>query len=101
MANETCAGDAARMDGDAPTDEKPDAAESSRLCTDGGRDSPKGDLRVTLDRDDIQHLLKNGTAVVSKDVGPITVNLRTHQQLNAVVTVSGRRCDPDPEVVDE
>jgi ribosomal protein L37AE/L43A len=69
--------------------------------TDGGRDSPKGDFRITLDRDDVQHLMKNGTSVVQKDVGPITVNVRTHQQLNAVVTVSGRRKDPDPERVDE
>jgi len=69
--------------------------------TDGGRDSPQGALRITLDRDDINALLDNGTKVIEKDVGPITVNLRTHQQLNAVVTVSGRRKDPDPERVDE
>jgi len=64
------------------------------------RDSPKGDLRVTLDREDVQHLMKNGTTVLQKDVGPITVNIRTHQQLSAVVTVSGRRCDPEPERLD-
>lgn len=73
--------------------------DEQEIVTDGGRDSPKGALRITLDRDDINALLDSGTKVVEKDVGPITVNLRTHQQLNAVVTVSGRRKDPDPEVV--
>lgn len=65
------------------------------------RDSPKGDLRVTLDRDDVQHLLKDGTSVVQKDVGPITVNIRTHERLEPVVMLCGRRKDPDPERVDE
>jgi hypothetical protein len=81
--------------------EASDVDRGDGIETDGGRDSPQGALRITLDRDDINALLDDGTKVVEKDVGPITVNLRTHQQLNAVVTVSGRRKDPDPERVDE
>jgi len=81
--------------------EDDDVDRGDGIETDGGRDSPQGALRITLDRDDINALLDDGTKVVEKDVGPITVNLRTHQQLNAVVTVSGRRKDPDPERVDE
>lgn len=64
------------------------------------RDSPKGDLRVTLDREDINALLDDGAKVIQKEIGPITVNLRTHQRLDAVVMVSGRRCDPDPEEIE-
>jgi len=69
--------------------------------TDGGRDSPQGALRITLDRDDIMSLLDDGTKLIEKDVGPITVNLRTHQRFEPAVLVAGRRKDPDPERVDD
>jgi len=65
------------------------------------RDSPQGALRITLDRDDIMALLDDGTRVLEKDVGPITVNLRTHQRFEPGLFVAGRRKDPDPERVDD
>lgn len=71
------------------------------IVTDGGRDSPKGDIRITLGRDDVRHLMDNGTTVLQKEVGPLTVNIRTHQRLEAVVMLAGRNVDPEPEVLED
>lgn len=63
-------------------------------------DEPRGTIEVTLDRDDVNNLMKDGTTIITKEAGPIDIRLKTHQHLHAVVMVSGRNKDPEPEIVD-
>lgn len=44
-------------------------------------DEPHGGIRVQLDGDDIQHLMKHGTSVVNKEVGPITVEIACRSKI--------------------
>lgn len=57
-----------------------------------------GGLTVWLDHEDMQHLLTHGTAVVSKEVGPIEVKIKTEQKLRTNIVMEGP--NDDPEVVE-
>ena len=39
-------------------------------------DETKGGLTVDLDADDLQHLIKHGRSQVTKEIGPLEVNIR-------------------------
>lgn len=51
-------------------------------------DETQGGLTVTVDADDIRHLMTHGRSVVTKDVGPIEVKIKCdHKMVTQVVTV--------------
>jgi hypothetical protein len=50
-------------------------------------DQAKGGLTVEIGRDDIQHLMTHGAAVVTKEVGPIEVKIRCDEKMTAWVVV--------------
>jgi len=52
-------------------------------------DDTQGGLTVSIDAQDIQHLMTHGRAVVTKDVGPIEVKIRCDDKMVArVLTVN-------------
>jgi len=44
-------------------------------------DQNKGGLTVDLDASDLQHLIKNGASVVTKEIGPLEVRIRCNSKV--------------------
>jgi len=53
-------------------------------------DETQGGLTVTIDADDIQHLMTHGRAVVTKDVGPIQIKIQCDDKMYAKVVTQSR-----------
>jgi len=61
-------------------------------------DDTQGGLTVSIDAQDIQHLMTHGRAIVTKEVGPIQVKIRCDEKMRTAVVVEGP--DKDPEEMD-
>lgn len=57
-------------------------------------DENKGGITVTLDGDDIQHLVKHGSSTVTKDIGPIQVKIRCEGKVYPRFVLDERGSEP-------